>query len=70
MALRKGVWSSVHVAVQQDIPLLVHDTDIQAAGRQVDTAVTWVLRGIESPEVSSSCVREHFSQRQQTTGVC
>ena len=52
--LEKGVWSGVHVAVQQEIPLLVHDTDIHAAGMPVDPAVKWVRRGIESPEVSSS----------------
>jgi hypothetical protein len=52
--LEKGVWSGFHVAVQQDISLLVHDTDIHAAGMQIDTAVKWVLRGIEAHEVSSS----------------
>jgi hypothetical protein len=52
--LAKGVWSGFHVAVQQGIPLLVHDTDIPAAGMQVDTAVKWVRLGIESHEVSSS----------------
>jgi hypothetical protein len=50
----KGVWSGFHVAVQQDIPLLVHDTDLQAAGMQVDPAVKWVLLGIDSHAVSSS----------------
>jgi hypothetical protein len=64
--LEQGVWSGVHVAVQQDIPLLVHDTDIPAAGMPVDTAVKWVRLGRESPEVSSSCVRERCAQRQQS----
>ena len=68
--LAHGVWTGVHLAVQQDIPLLVHDTDIPAAGLQVDTAVRWVRHGREAPEGSASCVRERFSQRQQTTGVC
>ena len=52
--LEKGVWSGFHVAVQQDIPLLVHDTDIHAAGMQVDTAVKLVRLGVEAHEVSSS----------------
>jgi hypothetical protein len=43
--LENGVWSGFHVAVQQDIPLLVHETDRHAAGMPVDTAITLVWRG-------------------------
>jgi len=68
--LATGGWSGVHVAVQQDIPLLVHDPDRHAAGLQGDTAGKWGRLGIASPEVSSSCVRARVAQRQQTTRVC
>ena len=47
--------SGCHGAVQQDVPLMVHDTDRQAPGMPVDAAGTWVLLGVEAPEVSSSC---------------
>jgi hypothetical protein len=49
--LEKGGWSGFHVAVQQDIPLLVHNTDIHAAGMQVDPAVKLVRLGGEAPEI-------------------
>jgi hypothetical protein len=41
------------VAVPQEVPLLVHETDIHAPGMQVDAAVKWVLLGVEAHEVSS-----------------
>ena len=38
-----------HGAVQHDLDVLTQDTDVHGAGMQVDTAVQWVLRGVESP---------------------
>jgi hypothetical protein len=58
-----------HVAVHQDFPGMVHDTDVHAPGMQVDAAVILVLVGGEAHEVSSSEV-SGLSQCQQTTGVC
>ena len=52
--LEKRLRSGFPVAVHQDVPGIVHDTDVHAPGMQVDPAVKWVLRGVESPEVSSS----------------
>jgi hypothetical protein len=46
--------SGLHVAVQQDVPGMVHDTDGHAPGMQVNAAGKWVLFGVESYEVSSS----------------
>jgi hypothetical protein len=43
----------VHVAVPPDCPLVPHETDGQAAGRQIDPPVTWVWVGIAAPAVSS-----------------
>src|SRR2546430_14965204 len=57
----------VHVAVHQDFPGMVDDTDVHAPGMQVDAAVIWVWVGVASPEVSSSAVRG-LSQCQHTTG--
>jgi hypothetical protein len=37
-----------------DLTILVHNTDVQGAGMQVNAAGKWMLFGVESPEVSSS----------------
>jgi hypothetical protein len=39
----------LHIAVQQEIANLAHDTDVQGAGMQVDPAGKLVLLGGESP---------------------
>jgi hypothetical protein len=67
--LETRVRRRLHVAVHQDFPVMVHDTDVHAPGMEVDPAVTLVLGGVEAPEVSSSFV-SGFSQGQHTTGVC
>ena len=60
-----------HGAVPQDVPVMVHETDVHGAGLQVDTAVKLVLvLGGEAPEVSSSFMSERLSQRPHTTVVC
>jgi hypothetical protein len=45
--------SGLHVAVQQEFPLVAQDTDRHRAGMQVDTTVKLMRLGVESPEVSS-----------------
>jgi hypothetical protein len=50
----KGCRSGFHMAGHKDFSLVAQDADIHGAGMQVDTTVTWVLVGVESPEVSSS----------------
>ena len=55
--------------MQHDLASLVQDTDAHAAGVEVDTAVKWVLGGVESQEVSSSLASD-VSYSQHTTGVC
>jgi hypothetical protein len=57
------------VAVHQAFPGMVHVTDVQAPGLQVDAAVILGLGGVASPEVSSASVRG-LSQCQHPTGVC
>ena len=52
--LEKRFWAGFHVPVQQDLAVLVQDTDVHGAGMQVDAAVKLVLFGVESHEVSSS----------------
>jgi hypothetical protein len=59
----------LHIAVQQNFPLLTQEADVHGAGMQVDPAIHWVWVGVEAPKVSSSLV-SGFSQRQHTTGVC
>ena len=41
----KGFRSGLHSAVEQDFPVLAHDTDIHTAGVQVDATVKGVLVG-------------------------
>jgi hypothetical protein len=48
------LWTGLHVLMAQDLPSLIQDADIQAAGMQVDAAIQLVWLGVESPEVSSS----------------
>lgn len=50
--------ASRHGPVQQELPLLVQDAEVQGAGMQVDAAVNLVLLRLEAPEVSSSLLRE------------
>jgi hypothetical protein len=40
--------------MHHNLPVMVENADIHGAGMQVDTAVKWVLLGIEAHEVSSS----------------
>ena len=67
--LAERFWGGGHMAVHQDFPGVVHDTDIQAAGMHIHAAVKWVLGGVESPKVASSSVHG-CSPCQHTTGVC
>jgi hypothetical protein len=52
--LEKRLGTRWHVPVQPDRALLVQETDGQAAGVEVDAAVTGVRGGVASPAVSSS----------------
>jgi hypothetical protein len=47
----EGLRASFHVPVQQDFARLVQDTDVHAAGMQVDAAVKLVLCVVEAPEI-------------------
>jgi hypothetical protein len=38
----------LHVTVKQRLTSLVEDADVHGTGMQVDTAVKWVLRGVQS----------------------
>lgn len=49
----KGGWRRLHIAVHKHLPVLAEDTDGQAAGVQIDTAVTLMLGVVTSPEDSS-----------------
>jgi hypothetical protein len=67
--LEQGVGSGFHVAGPQDFPVVAQNTDVHAAGMQVDAAVKAVLIGGESHEVSSFRGNLAFSQPQHTTAV-
>ncbi len=56
----KRFWASRHVPVHQDLAILVQDAEGHGAGMQSDAAVKWVLLRRESPEVSSSFMRDGF----------
>jgi hypothetical protein len=63
----KRFGASWHVAVPQDLTLLVQDAQVHGAGMQSDTTVKLLLFRVESPEVSSSLER-NVSHSQHTTG--
>jgi hypothetical protein len=48
------------MAVEQDVPVVAHNTDVHTAGVQVDATVKGVLGGVEAHEVSSSLVSSFF----------
>src|SRR5262245_32023902 len=58
--LEAGFRCGFQVAVHQDFPVTVHETDVHAPGRQVNTAVNLVWVGVEAHEVSSSFVSGSF----------
>jgi hypothetical protein len=66
---KEGLWTGLHVLVEQDLPRLVEDADSHGAGVQVDATVPWVWLGVESPEVSSSPERM-FPGPSSPTAVC
>jgi len=41
------------VAVDQNLPVLIDDTDVHRSGVKIDTAVEFMLVGVESHQVSS-----------------
>jgi hypothetical protein len=42
------------IPMHHDLPVVIQNTDIHGAGMQIDAAVTLVLLGVKSHEVSSS----------------
>ena len=50
-----GVGLGWHRPVQPNLAVLTQDTDIHGAGSQVDATIKWMLFGVQSHEVSSSC---------------
>ena len=52
--LEQRLWGGGHVPVQQRFTSVVEDANVHGAGVEVDAAVQGVVRGGESPEVSSS----------------
>src|SRR5206468_173757 len=59
-SLEKHFRTGLHMAMQQDLAVLVEDTHVHAASMQINVAIRLVLLGVESPEVSSSFVSESF----------
>jgi hypothetical protein len=58
--LEKRFRGRLHMLVQHDVPVVVHDTDGQTPGMQGDPTVKWVVLGGEAHEVSSSVVQGAF----------
>ena len=50
----------MHSAVEQDVPVVVPEADIQGARMPINATVKGGLVGVESPEVSSSFTRVGF----------
>jgi hypothetical protein len=58
--VQEGLRTGLHIAVHQDLAVLVEDADVHRPGVQVDAAVKWVLSGVQSHEVSSFLVNRFF----------
>ena len=54
-SLKQRFWGCGHGAVPERLPSVVHDAEVHGAGMQINATVKWVLVGVESHEVSSSC---------------
>jgi hypothetical protein len=52
--LQKRIWAGLQMTVYDDLPALVQDADVHGPSVQVNATVKLVLRGVESPEVSSA----------------
>jgi hypothetical protein len=52
--LQKRLWACLHIAMHQDLTVVVENTDVHGAGMEVDATVKLVLLGVEAHEVSSS----------------
>jgi len=52
-SLEEGIGLSVDILVEQDVPVLIEDTEIHGSGVKVDTAVEFMLLRVESHEASS-----------------
>src|SRR5438093_11691617 len=59
-SLEKDFRTGFHIAMQQDLAVLVEDTHVHAASMQINAAIRFVLLGVESHEVSSSFVSDSF----------
>ena len=46
---QEGLRVGFPLAVHQDLAVLVEDADVHRPGVQVEAAVKWVLRGVQSP---------------------
>src|SRR5215510_8125841 len=46
--VQKGLRSGFHIAMYQDLAVLVEDAEVHRTGMEVDTAVKWVRRGVKS----------------------
>ena len=58
--LQEGLRGGFHMAVHQDLAVLVEDANVHRPGVQVDAAVQWGLSGVQSHEVSSFLVNRFF----------
>jgi hypothetical protein len=45
---QEGIRVGFHIAMYEDLAVLVEDADVHHTGMQVDTAVKWVLSGVKS----------------------
>src|SRR5262249_37182134 len=53
--LEQGGWTGWQMPVQSHLAVLPEDTAIHGASRPVDPPIQWMLLGVKSHEVSSSC---------------
>ena len=49
--LQKRLRARRHIAMHQDLAVVVENTDVQGAGVQVDAAIKWMLLSGEAPEI-------------------
>lgn len=51
--LEESIGPCWQAAVDQSLPVLIDETDVHRAGVKIDTAVEFMLAGVESHQVSS-----------------
>ena len=62
-SIEKDLGAGINVPVQSDLPGFIQDTEIHFSGMKIDSAIKFVLFGVESHTASSSGLKCDFIKR-------